>query len=129
MHNVKKIDRPWDQTNLVLNSIEKVKTVFFFVFTFLNVCLFWIELEKVLISQHSPFSGILHLNFHFFHSFHVYCRPEWTKGETSWKWILVIFKYKTEYQKQLGVKKVDEENLICQVSFFSSGIMVLTCQK
>ena len=35
----------------VLNSIEKVKPVFF---TILNVYILWIEREKILISQLSP---------------------------------------------------------------------------
>ena len=32
----------------------------------------------------------------------VFCRPEWAKEGTPWKWILTIFKWKNEFPKQLG---------------------------
>ena len=35
----------------------------------------------------------------------VFYRPEWTKGGTTWKWILSIFKFRNEYYKQLDQKK------------------------
>ena len=46
----------------------------------------------------------------------VFCRPEWTKVETPWKWILTIFKYKNEYRKQL---ELDEKNMVICLVFFS----------
>ena len=76
------------------------------IFTFLNVYVSWIERDKILIQN----SGI--------------CRPEWTKVGTPWKWILTIFKFKNR------VQKVDEQNgVICLVSFFPSGGMVLKFPK
>ena len=35
----------------------------------------------------------------------VFCRPEWSKGGTPWKWILTIFKCKNGFPKQLGLEK------------------------
>ena len=32
----------------------------------------------------------------------VFYRPEWTNGGTTWKWILSIFKFRSEYYKQIG---------------------------
>ena len=34
----------------------------------------------------------------------VFYRPEWTKGGTTWKWILTIFIYKNESYKQIDGK-------------------------
>ena len=36
----------------------------------------------------------------------VFCQPEWTKGGTTWQWILSIFKFRNEFRnKQLERKK------------------------
>ena len=35
----------------------------------------------------------------------VFCRRKLTKGATPWKWILPIFKCKSELSKQLGLEK------------------------
>ena len=57
-------------------------------------------------------------------------RPEWSKGGTTWKWILTIFKYKNECYKQLEWKKLMKKNGgICQVSMFPSLGMVLKLSK
>ena len=82
-------NRPWDQTNLVLNSIEKVKPVFFYFFFFLCF-LNWAE-------QNSDLTA-------FTSKIHVFCRTEWSKGGTPWKRILTIFKYKNEYHEELELK-------------------------
>ena len=71
-------NRPLDQTNLILNSIEKVKTFFL-----LSLMSMFPELNGTKFWSHSFHSKI-----------HVFCRTEWSKGGTPWKWILTIFKYK-----------------------------------
>ena len=78
--------RPWDQKNLVLNSIEKIKPVFLYFPKF--VCfLNW-------TGQNSDLTA-------FTSKIYVFCRSEWTKRKTPWKWTLTFFKYKNEYHKQL----------------------------
>ena len=66
-----------------------LKPVFFF--TFLNVCVFWTEWDKILISQLSP-PKLRYL-------------ADQNGQKTSWKWILTIFKCKNEFPKQLGLEK------------------------
>ena len=81
--------RLWDQTNLVLNSREKVKPGFLLflicLYPDLNETKFWSH------SFHLQSSGILQTRMD-------------QKGDPM-KWILTIFKYKNEYQKQLELKK------------------------
>ena len=55
-------------------------------------------------------------------------RPEWTKGGTTWKWILSIFKFRNEYYKQIG-KSRWKNGVICLVSMFPSWVMVLKLSK
>ena len=97
--------RPWDQTNLILKLIQKVN----WFFVFLNVYVFGIEWDKILISQ-------------------VFRRPEWTRGGNPWKWILTFIKYKYEYDKQSS--KIRYKNgIISLVPLFSSRAMILKLPK
>ena len=47
-------NRPWHQTNLVLNLIEKLKCLCLYKCKIINVYVSWIERDKILISQLSP---------------------------------------------------------------------------
>ena len=95
--------RQWDQTNLVLNSEEKVKPCF--LFSLMCMC---------------PESNGTKLRSHSFHRQNsgIFQTRVDRKG-TLWKWILTIFNYKIEYHKHLDLQKVDEKNgVICLVSLF-----------
>ena len=58
----------------------------------------------------------------------VFYRPEYTKGATTSKWILNIFKFRNEYYKQIG-KRRWKNGVICQVSVFPIWVMVLNLTK
>ena len=63
----------------------------------------------------------------FWSKIEVFYRPEGTKGATTRKWILSIFKFRNEYYK---LEKVDEKNgVICLVTIFPSWVMVLKLSK
>ena len=52
-------------------------------------------------------------------------RLEWTKGGTTWKWNLAVFKYKNECYKQFNWKKSMKKNgVICPDFVFPSWVMV-----
>ena len=99
--------RPWIQTNLVLNSIEKVKPAFFF-----NFYVTWIEQEKILILQLSP------------PKLRYFVDQNGSEGD-SMKMSFENF----QIQKWVSqtAKKVDEKNGF--ISFFSSWVMVLKLPK
>ena len=60
----------------------------------------------------------------------VFYRPKGTKGGTTWKYTLSIFKFRNEYYKQLDRKKVDEKNgVICLVFMCPSWVTVLKLSK
>ena len=80
--------RPWDQTNLVLNSIEKVYLVLYF-----PQCVCFLNRT----GQNSDLTV-------FTSKIQVFYRLEWTIGGTPWKWILTFFRYKNEYHKQVELK-------------------------
>ena len=71
----------------ILNSIKEIKPGFLFS----SMCMFSESNGKNLIA--------------FTYKIQVFCRPEWTKRGTAWKWILIIFKCKNEFSKQLGLEK------------------------
>ena len=50
----------------------------------------------------------------FFPKIEVFYRPEWTKGESAWKWILTIFKYK----KKRMLQTVNTEKLFEKMGSF-----------
>ena len=60
----------------------------------------------------------------------LFYRPEWTKGGTTWKWMLSIFQIQKWILQTVRAEKVDEKNgLICVVSMFSFRVMVLKLSK
>ena len=60
----------------------------------------------------------------------VFCRPEWAKGETPWKWILTIFKWKNEFPKQLGLEKqMKKMGSFVWFSCLLPELWSLNCQK
>ena len=60
----------------------------------------------------------------------VFCRPEWAKGETPWKWILTIFKWKNKFAKQLGLKKqIKKMGSFVWFSCLLLELWSLNCQK
>ena len=60
----------------------------------------------------------------FWSKIEVFYRSEGTKGATTRKWILSIFKFRNEYYK---LEKVDEKNgVICLVTIFPSWVMNLS---
>ena len=84
----------------VLNSIGKVKPVFF---TFLNVYIFWIEWDKILIWQLSQMGDTMKMNFD-------------------------NFKWKNEFPKQLRLEKHMKKNgVICPVFMFLPELWSLNC--
>ena len=96
------LNSPWDQTSLVLNSIEKVKPGFF---TFLNIYISSIERDKILISQFLP------------PKFRYFADQNGPKGgpHENEFWHFSNTKLNITNRAQ----KVDEENgVICLVSFF-----------
>ena len=77
---------PWDPTNLIFKSIEKVRPVFFFTFPHIYSLVYFL----IRTGQNSDLTA-------FISKIQVFCRPEWTKGGGrgwAWKWILIISKYK-----------------------------------
>ena len=90
----------WDQTNLVLNSIEKVKPgpllSFMCMFPEPNGTRFWSH------------------NFHLQNSSILQTRM-YRRGGTPWKRILIFFKYENEYHKQGSKSRWKKWGL---VSFF-----------
>ena len=110
--------RPWDQTNLVLIPIEKVKRVFF---AFFNVYVSWIERDKILILQLSP------------PKFTYFANQNEAKGGGGDRG-----PHENEFWQFSNAKmnitnrapKVDEKDgFICLVSFFASWVMVLKLSK
>ena len=98
----------------VLNSIEKVKPGFYF-----PQCVCFLNRT----GQNSDLTA-------FTSKIQVFCRPEWTKGGTPWKWILTIFKWKNEFPKQLGLKKQMKKYGVIRLVFMSlSWVMVLKFSK
>ena len=80
---------PWKFWNLF--SIRRKSKTWFF--NFLNVYVFWIE-------------WVQNPNLADFNSkIQIFCRPEWAKGGTLWKWILTIFKWKNEFPKGLVLEQ------------------------
>ena len=52
------------------------------------------------------------------------------RGDTSWKWILGIFKLRNEYYKTVRSEKVDRKSgVICLVPMFPSWVMVFKLSK
>ena len=88
----------------------KSKTWFF---TFLNVCVSWIERDKILISQLSP------PKFRYF-----------VDQKDPMKMNFEIFQIQKWISQTVRAQKVDEKNgLICLVSLFPSWITVLKLSK
>ena len=46
----------------------------------------------------------------------VFCRPEWSKVGTTWKWVLSIFNFRNQWQTARS-EKVDEKKW-CHLSSF-----------
>ena len=60
----------------------------------------------------------------------LFYRPEWTKGGTTWKWILSIFKFRNEYFKQLDRKKqMKKVGHLSSFHVFFSELWPLNCLK
>ena len=110
--------RPWDYPEnfgICSQLDRKSKTCFF---TFLNVYIFWIERDKILISQLSP------------PKFRYFADQNGSKGGTPWKWILTIFKWKNEFPKQLGLEKqMKKMGSFVWFSCLLPELWSLNCQK
>ena len=59
----------------------------------------------------------------------IFYRPEWTKGGTTSKSILTIFKYKNECYSYSGKSWWKKNRVICLVSMFPSWVMVCKLSK
>ena len=96
-----------------LNSIEKVRPSFFLQYVyFLN----WTGQNPNLTTFTSKIQ--------------VFCRPEWAKELTPWKWILTIFKWKNDFPKQLGLEKqMKKMGSFARFSYLLSELWSLNCQK
>ena len=102
--------RRWDQTNLVLKSIEKVKPGFLLS----SICMLP-ESNGIKFWSHS---------FHLLNSGMLQTRMD--QSGIPWKLILTFFKYKNEYHKHKQSSKSRWKNgFIYLVSFFPSWVMIL----
>ena len=98
----------------VLNSIEKVKDAFYF-----PQCVYFLNRTR----QNPNLTA-------FTSKIQVFCRPEWAKGGTPWKWILTIFKWKNEFPKQLGLEKqMKKMGSFVWFSCLLPELWSLNCQK
>ena len=94
----------------ILNSREKVKPCFL-----LSQCVCFLN-RKGQNSDLTAFTSKIQL----------FCRPEWIKGRTSWKWIFDNFEIQKWISQTVRAQKVDEKNgAICLVYFFPSWGLVL----
>ena len=110
--------RPWDYPEnfgIFLISIGKVKPGFLLY----SICIF---------SEPNGTKSWSH-SFHLQNS--VFCRPEWAKGGSPWKWILTTFKWKNEFPNQLGLEKQMKKMgwVIFLVFMSTSWVMVLKLSK
>ena len=64
----------------------------------------------------------------FWSKIEVFYRPEWTNGETTRKSVLVIFKFRNEYYKQIG-KSRWKNGVICLASILPFWVTVLKLSK
>ena len=102
--------RPWDQTNLVLNSIEKVKPG-----SLLSLLCIFPESNGIKFWSHS---------FHLQNSGNLQTRMD-QRGNPM-KTNFNIFQIQKWISQTVRAQKVDEKNgVICLVSFFPSWVMVL----
>ena len=108
-----KLPRSWGRTNLVLNLIEKQNLVSYF-----HECVYFLN-RMGWNSDLTPFTSKIQ----------ILCKPEWTKKETPWKWILTIFEYKNEYPKQSSKSRWKKCGHLYSFLFLLPELWSLNCPK